>query len=112
MGLVQVLGVSLEGQQETKRFQPNKTTLTNNYTPPKTWPSSIMSFYNTSSLLLANYGFLFHSLVAPGTRQVLADQHNTPKTSVKMYTDVNNPNTNSLYYNNTGVWLVSGSRAM
>ena len=27
-----------------------------------------------------------------------------------MYTDVNNLNTNSLYYNNTGVWVTSGSR--
>ena len=37
MGLVQVLRVSKEGQQEAKSVQPNKTshnTLTNNYTPP------------------------------------------------------------------------------
>ena len=29
-----------------------------------------------------------------------------------MYTDVNNPNTNSLYYNKTGAWVASSSRAM
>ena len=37
MGLVQVLGVCVEGQEKTKSFQPNKTshnTLTYNYTPP------------------------------------------------------------------------------
>ena len=106
MGLVQVLGVSAEGQQEAKSLQPNKTnqnTLTNNYTPHRTWLTTSTSFYNTlSSLLLANYSFFSHSLVAPATRRVLADQHNAPKTSVKMYTDVNNPNTNSLYYNKLG----------
>ena len=66
MGLVQVPGVSSEGQQEAKSFIPNKTsynTLTNNYTPPRTWPSSSKSFYNTlSSLFIANCGFLSHSL--------------------------------------------------
>ena len=38
MGLVQVLGVSAEGQQEAKKLHPHKTsdnTLTNNYTPPQ-----------------------------------------------------------------------------
>ena len=32
--------------------------------------------------------------------------------AVKMYIDINNPNTNSLYYNKTGAWVVSDSRAM
>ena len=35
-----------------------------------------------------SYVFLSHSLVAPGTRQVQADQHNAPKTSVKVSSDV------------------------
>ena len=50
MDWVQVLGVSSEGQPEAKSLQPNKTshnTLTNNYNPPRTWPSSSTSFYNT-----------------------------------------------------------------
>ena len=40
---------------------------------------------------MASYVFLLclsHSLVAPVTRRVLEDQHNTPKTSVKMSGDV------------------------
>ena len=57
--------------------------------PPRTWPNSSTSFYNTFlSLFLASYIFLSHSLVAPGTRRVQADQYNTPKTSVKMSSDV------------------------
>ena len=41
-----------------------------------------------SSLFIANSGFISHSLVAPRTRRVLADQHNAPETSVKIYGDV------------------------
>ena len=102
------MGVSAEGQKDAKTLQPNKTsynTLTNNYTPARTWPSSSTSFQNTlSSLLLANYGFLSHSLVAPETRRVLADQHNTSKTSVKMSSDIsliNNINLQSVNNNKT-----------
>ena len=84
--------MSAKSQLEAKSLQLNKTshkTLTNNYTPPRTWPNSSTSFYNTSlSLFLASYVFFSHSLVAPGTRKVQADQHNTPKTSVKMSSDV------------------------
>ena len=92
MGQVEVLGVSAEGQLEAKSLQLNKTTqntLTNNNTPPRTWPSSSTSFYNTLlNLLMANYSFVSHSLVVPGTRRVLAYENNTPKTSVKMSSDV------------------------
>ena len=84
--------MSAEGQLEAKSLQLNKTshkTLTNNYTPPRTWPNSSKYFNNTSlSLLLASYIFLSHSLVAPGIRRVQADQYNTPETSVKMSSDV------------------------
>ena len=97
MGLGQVLGVSAEGHQEAKSLHPHKTsdnTFKNNYTPPRTWPRSCTSFYITlSSSLTVNCSFISHSLVAPGTRRVLADQHNAPETSVKMYTDVSIPQT-------------------
>ena len=92
MGLVQALRVSKEGQQKATSLHPYKTsenTLTYNCIPPRTWPNSITSFYNTlSSFHIANSSFISHSLVAPGTRRVLADQHNTPETSVKMYANV------------------------
>ena len=91
MGLVLVLGVSAEGQREAKSLQPNKTshnTLTHNYTPLELGLTPVHPFYNNLlSLFIANCGFLSHSLVAPETRRVLADQHNTPETSVKMSTD-------------------------
>ena len=74
---MQVLGVSAEGQLEAKSLQLKKNsykTLTNHYTPPRTWPNSSTSFYNTFlSLFLASYVFLSHSLVAAGTRRVQTD---------------------------------------
>ena len=86
------MGVSVEGQLEAKNLQPNKTshsTLMNNYTAPRTWPNSSISFYSTLlSLFLAKHSFFSHKPVAPKTRRVLADQHKTPKTSVKMSNDV------------------------
>ena len=116
MGLGQVLGVSEEGQQEAKRLQPHKTshnTLTNDYISPITWFSSCISLFDTlSSSLTANCGFVSHSLVAPGTRRILADQHKTPKTSVRMYA---NASIIPQYYSTvcittTGSWVASGSR--
>ena len=84
--------MSVEGQQEAKSLQPNKTshtTLTYNSTPRRDWPSTSTFFYNTlSSLLLANSGLISHIVMAPGTRRVLINQQNTPKTSVKIYGDV------------------------
>ena len=53
--------------------------------------------------------------MAPGTKRILADQYNAPKTSVKMYTDVSTINPQTIQwsvsqYNNTGAWVASGSR--
>ena len=45
---------------------------------PRTWPSSCTSFFDTlSSFFTANCGFVSHSLVAPGSRRVSADQQNS-----------------------------------